>query len=193
MKGFMETNNIQIIGISGKAGSGKDWISQNILKPLGFHQWSFAWHFKVWLIGKGEATYEEVFHTKPPHIRKLLQLEGTERGRMVYGENVWGDTMYAWFQVINEFWGINKFVVPDIRFPSEVNVVHNLGGKVFRIVAPNRVANNGLSDEARNHLSETSLDNFDKFDGFIYNDFGEELTVKDQMYTLLGMNEKGFN
>jgi hypothetical protein len=52
-----------------------------------------------------------------------------------------------------------------------------MGGRVFRILAPNRVANSPLSDEARNHYSETALDVYplDNFDGIIDNDVGQEM------------------
>lgn len=178
-------NDLTIIGISGKAGSGKDYISQTYLKPNGFYQWSFVWHLKAWIIGKGEATYEQAFHTKPPEIRKLLQQEGTENGRMLYGEDIWPNTMLAWFQIINEHWGINRFVIPDVRFPNEVKAVQNMGGKVFRIFAPNRVAGSNLTDEARTHISETALDDFKKFDGWILNDYSDEHFLKGDMADLL--------
>ena len=162
--------NFEIVGISGKAGSGKDFISQNIFVPYGYVQFSFAWHFKVWLVAKGLATHEEVFITKPPHVRKLLQEEGTERGRMVYGENVWCHAAGEWMRVLAENSGLRKFIVPDVRFPNEVEYIKSLGGKVYRIHAPIRTSMNTLTDEARNHISETALDDYTRFDGIIFND-----------------------
>ena len=61
----------RVLGISGKAGSGKDYLYLNYIKPLGFYQISLAWHFKADLIGKGALTFEEAFVTKPPHIRTM--------------------------------------------------------------------------------------------------------------------------
>lgn len=177
--------NFEVVGISGKAGSGKDYISQNFLIPLGYKQFSFAWHFKVWLIGKGEATHEEVFFTKPPHVRKLLQEEGTERGRNVYGENVWCNTAGEWMRVLAENCGINKFVIPDVRFPNEVEFIQSVGGKVCRVIAPARSANNNLTEEARRHISETALDEFNGFDGFILNDPEVADSVQAQVVQLL--------
>jgi hypothetical protein len=177
--------NFEVVGISGKAGSGKDYISQNFLIPLGYKQFSFAWHFKVWLIGKGEATHEEVFFTKPPHVRKLLQEEGTERGRNVYGENVWCNTAGEWMRVLAENCGITKFVIPDVRFPNEVEFIQSVGGKVYRVIAPTRSANNNLNEEARRHISETALDEFSGFDGFIMNDPEVADQVQSQVIHLL--------
>jgi len=163
---------IEIIGISGRAGTGKDYITQNFYRPLGYFQFSLAWHFKVWLVAKGEATYEEVFVTKPPHVRKMLQLEGTEFGRLKYGEDVWCQSVLTWMRLFSDSWGVNKFVIPDVRFPNEVDFIQSHGGKVYRIVAPYRAENNTLSPEARQHISETALDDYplDSYAGLIYND-----------------------
>jgi hypothetical protein len=177
--------NFEVVGLSGKAGSGKDYISQNFLIPLGYKQFSFAWHFKVWLIGKGEATHEEVFFTKPPHVRKLLQEEGTERGRNVYGENVWCNTAAEWMRVLAENCGLTKFVIPDVRFPNEVEFIQSIGGKVYRIVAPERSANNNLTEEARRHISETALDDFTGFNGYIFNDPYPPAPLSAQIHSLL--------
>lgn len=166
------STNLTVIGISGKAGSGKDFITQHVIRPRGFMQFSLAWHFKVWLVGKSEATHEEVFFTKPPEVRKRLQLEGTEYGRNVYGDNVWCNTTLEWFRVLSENWGISKFVIPDIRFPNEVQFVRALGGAVYRVHAPVRVEQNKLTPEQRAHPSETALDDYNEFDGIINNDIG---------------------
>lgn len=179
-------SKITVVGLSGKASSGKDYITDKIFKPLGYHQWSFAWHFKVWLAGKAEATYEEVFHTKPPKVRKLLQEEGTERGRNLYGENIWINTTEQWFKTIQEHWGVDKFIIPDVRFPNEAEAIQRMGGRVFRIEAPHRAANNNMTPEARQHISETALDGWQHFDGYIFNDPDHAETVSMQVSSLLG-------
>lgn len=179
--------NIKVIGLSGKAGSGKDYIASHIITPkYGYVPFSIAWHVKANLVGKGALTYEEAFITKPPHARHLLQQEATESGRDVYGEDMWLRAADSWMRTIYESWGIQRFVLPDIRFPNEVEYIKKMGGKVFRIVAPNRVARSPLTDEARNHYSETALDDYpiDKFDGIIYNDIGQEDTLLERIESL---------
>jgi hypothetical protein len=159
----------KVIGLSGKAGSGKDYLTNKYFVPLGYKQFSLAWHFKISLCGRGTFTYDDVFYHKPPIVRRELQLEGTERGRNVYGEDVWCKTMFGWFELLSETWGINQFIVADIRFPNEVKFVQQMGGKVFRIDADDRVEDNKLTLEARQHISETALDEYDGFDDFIIN------------------------
>ncbi len=171
---------IKVIGLSGKAGSGKDYIAMNIItKHYGYVPFSIAWQVKASLVAKGVLTYEEAFITKPPHARYLLQSEATESGRDIYGEDMWLRAADAWMKTIYEQWGIQRFVLSDVRFPNEVEYIKKMGGKVFRIVAPNRVSQSPLSEEARNHYSETALDDYplDHFDGIIENDIGQESTL----------------
>lgn len=163
---------MNILGISGKAETGKDHLRRTVFEPQGYRPWSLAWHFKIWLIGQGRATYEQVFETKPPHIRDLLQQEGTERGRNLYGEDVWCNTAAAWIHLLEREWNVPGIVVPDVRFENEVAMIHRLGGKVIRIEAPERVAASRLSAEARTHVSETALDGYTGFDLVINNDPG---------------------
>jgi hypothetical protein len=179
---------IKVIALSGRAGSGKDYIHEHFLRTRKYHRWALADHFKVSIAGRGGATYEEVFTTKPPHVRKLLQEEGTERGRLVYGESVWLDTAFTWLEHLSNTWGITKFCITDARFPNEVEYIQNRGGKVFRIEAPTRVAESSLNAEARQHISETALDDYTGFDGYISNDPEDEPLVGDAIKRLLHQN-----
>ena len=178
-----------IIGLSGKLGSGKDFIAREYFKSHGYHRFSLADHFKISLIGRGDATYDEVFKTKPPHIRDLLQKEGTERGRMVFGEDVWVFTMQAWMELLEDTWGINKFIVPDCRFKNEVLAIQKGGGRVIRIIAPLREEAAHPSEEARNHISETDLDDFplESYDGLLFNDPVYKDTINAQVNHFLGL------
>ena len=82
-------DKITVIGLSGKAGSGKDYVAKTcFVQDRGFKNVSLAWHFKIECISRGHATYEEVFVTKPPRVRKLLQILGTEEGRDVWGNDI---------------------------------------------------------------------------------------------------------
>jgi deoxynucleotide monophosphate kinase-like protein len=157
-----------------------------VLRELGYKQWSLAWHFKIGLIGKGLATYDEVFFTKPANVRTLLQREGTEEGRDKYGEDVWVNTMQQWFRLLNEKWGIEKFCIPDVRFPNEANAIKAMGGKVLRIDSPIRARSSALSKQQREHKSEIALDSYDAFDAIIQNDPRHSETTKRQVLDALG-------
>ena len=166
----------EVIGISGKAGCGKDYIFSNYLQPRGFLQISLSWHFKVDLIAKGVITFEEAFETKPPNVRTLLQLVGTELGRTVYGENIWCDTLRTWMDVYNFHWGATRFAIPDVRFISELDFIQNdLNGHVIRVLAPIRSGDTSLDSTQRAHASEAEMDRIvnNDFDGLLHNDPGD--------------------
>lgn len=182
-------SNIKVIGLSGKAGSGKDFIAQKYLRPMGYYPISLAWPFKIWSVGLGKATYDEVFITKPPHIRHLLQQMGTELGRNKYGIDVWVNTVFATMETLYNHWGFDKFVIPDVRFKNEKAAIQKLSsGVVWRILAPNRINNSGLSAEARQHQSEIDLDDVptDSFDLILHNDYGYEQTIEPQIRRYFG-------
>lgn len=163
----------QVLGLAGKAGSGKDYVYTHVIKPRGFMQVSLAWHFKADLIGKGAITFEEAFVTKPPKIRTLLQFVGTELGRNIFGRSVWCDTLVAWMDIYNHHWGATQFVIPDVRFINEMEFIQNdLDGKVLKIEAPDRSGGTTLDDIQRAHPSEAEMDGIrdNEFDGILHND-----------------------
>lgn len=65
MLNLLETN-IKIIGLHGKAGSGKDFIANACLSD--YFKFALANHFKIDVVRKYLFTYEEVFDTKPAHV-----------------------------------------------------------------------------------------------------------------------------
>ena len=160
-----------IIGLAGRAGSGKDFVATHHLVPHGFRNLALADEIKIRAVVTGVATYEQAFYTKPPVVRKWLQEEGTERGRDVFGENCWCQGLAARIQLMKDRWLEQDFVITDVRFPNEVRFIQNeLGGKVLKIQAPDRVAASPLTAEQRNHSSETSVDTLDGLvDGFLLN------------------------
>jgi len=165
-------NNVTVIGLSASAGTGKDYVGK-LIKQRGFYNVSLAWHFKIHCISHGDATYEEVFDTKPPRVRRLLQILGTEQGREVWGEDIWVNTLFAWMTLYHKDWDMDKFVIPDVRFPNELRAIQRLGGRVYRVTG-DRLGD--LTEEAWSHTSEQSLtDDMDLYDGFINNNQGSNL------------------
>lgn len=182
--------NCSLVGVSGAAGSGKDHVARtHFVEGRGYKNISFAWHFKIEAIAKGSAEYDEVFVTKPPRVRRLLQLIGTEQGRNLWGDDVWIDTAFCWIKLWHEQWGMNKFIVPDVRFPNEASSIQKVGGSVFRVVS--NQAHNNLIERDMVHASETSLSDDDPiFDGIIMNDRYEDGTWYDSSSTIkVLMNE----
>lgn len=189
---------IKVLGFSGKARHGKDFcaaVAQEVAKESGFNMGRIALAdvLKARVYGEAGGRYslEQVFVNKPPQVRDTLQQVGTERGRWVFGENFWTLQVEAMLYVFEKSMPfLDAVVIPDIRFPNEVEFV-KLGGTAP--VNLSRVISRGpglqlhiksdrptLMGEFAQHASETSLDGVpdDFFDGIIFNNLD---TTRDEL------------
>jgi hypothetical protein len=156
-----------VFGLSGKAGSGKDTLAENLIKNHGFFRLSFGDGLKehcrtvhIWDGQKDEAG------------RRLLQTEGTDKHRASY-PNVWIDILVNKMRMLLAD-GYDRFVITDVRFENEWELVHSgiknlewgkdATTKNIRIIGRKME----MSEEAMNHPSETALDDFD-FDFYVEN------------------------
>ncbi len=171
------------IGVSGKMGTGKDYFVENYIKKFIENELkekcliiSFADMIKVNLMVHHDIQLNELYGYKSSNIRNLLQLEGTEKGRNVHGEDIWIRYVKAWSLLFMSR-GIKYIIIPDVRFKNELEFIKKNNGIIFRIQAPNRnekrLRNESLDEEnyekIKNHQSEIELDDF-KFDIVIDND-----------------------
>lgn len=156
---FPLPQDIHLIGMAGKAGSGKNYLARHALLPLGYFPIALADHFKVDVVVRDGAPTQEVFlGAKSPETRDLLQRRGTEEGRWVYGEDIWIRTLEAWL-VAHVAKGWSKFVVTDIRFENEAEWTRLMGGKLVQVTG-----RGGLAGALAMHPSETGLDGYTNFD-----------------------------
>ena len=132
---------MEIIGLLGHQGVGKNYIAENILPDIFYDRnylvLAFADHFKVDCICKHKLNYNKVFYKKDFEIRKKLQQIGTEEGRNVYGSDIWINILETWMKVFNSR-GVGLFIISDVRFQNEVDWIKKLGGTVIKINAPKR-------------------------------------------------------
>lgn len=174
--------NLEIFGLSGKFGSGKDFVAKNVLYPLLPKKrtlfLAFADQLKIDGIVKDGLDREKVFGTKDEHTRKVLQLRGTEQGRHVFGDDIWVRYVQEWM-LIHTQRGIERFIIPDARFMNELKFIKDSGGWVLRIYAPNRHeralklvsgGNESIMNTLRTHASETNVDNYNDWDVIVDND-----------------------
>ena len=131
--------------------------------------------------------------------RKLLQLLGTEAGRHVIHPNIWVNALFADYvcddcgqkecstdeedtgQMIHR--SFPNWIITDVRFPNEAKAIKDKGGILIRINRP-QYLDNGLVIRKDEHLSETALDDYDKFDHVIENDG----TVQDLIDKVMALN-----
>ncbi len=143
-----------IIGLAGKARSGKDTAAAMILEMLpGAAKYAFADPLKEGLMAALGLTYEEVHgdlkDTMNPLYgktnREMLQTFGTDWGRDMVNADVW---LLAAQRKIPD--GI--VVISDIRYDNEADFVRE-NGLLIHITRSNRDAVDGVAD----HSSEVGV------------------------------------
>lgn len=173
---------MKIIGLLGHQGVGKNYISEKILPSILNEKstviLAFADHFKVDCICKHNLEYSKVFGKKDFETRRKLQEIGTEKGRNVYGNDIWIRTLETWINILNER-GIERFIISDVRFQNEVDWIKSLKGIVIKINAPKRYhlrisnetnGNEIKAKEIQSHPSEMKIDEITNYDICVNND-----------------------
>src|SRR3989344_9421358 len=192
----MEYKYMELFAFTGKMGVGKDHLSQifnRVMPPVPTVILALADHFKIDRCVKNSLKYEELFHQKTDQTRLALQEYGT-RSRTKYGADIWIRILNNWIRMHHER-GIKRIIVTDIRYPNEVRAWRELGGKLFRIVAPQR-NHARLMQESHDvpevyqrissHPSETALDDWSEpWDAVLMNDPDSVESIWDQMRTLI--------
>lgn len=124
-----------IIGIVGKAGSGKSLAGSYLFERHQNVLLKFATPIKN-MLGALGLTYREIegdLKDKPCVLlngrtpRYALQTLGTEWGRRLMGEEMW---VRHWRRRLP---GLRRVVCDDVRFPNEVEEIRSLGGIIVRI------------------------------------------------------------
>lgn len=142
-----------IIGLVGKAGSGKSTAAKH-LETLGFNRGSIATPIKEMAIKYFGCTHEEVYNTKPPHVRQILQGIGMF-GRYVHMD-FW--LVYIFHQIKN----ISCIVIDDLRLVDETKSLQNkFGAIIVKLKCPDSPEALALTDEQRAHPTEAEVDLID--------------------------------
>jgi len=176
---------MKLIGLSGKMGSGKNYIAEKVIAPY------FADKYNILIIGFGDQvknelyardenlTYDLLYDNKSFESRKKLQEYATENGRDKYNKDMWVRGLDIQIETFAKRSPKPPMVIVcDVRFVNEANYIRNKDGVIFRIKAPQRTQirywkeANGDKEKFNNicnHSSETELDNYN-FQSIINND-----------------------
>lgn len=144
---------MKIIGLTGKAGSGKSVASQLLHDKFHYKRFSFADPIK-------NLAYEYFGWDGEKGVRgrRLLQVLGTEAGRN-YDPDIWVKKLrhmildYDRDQAL--FMEDTKIIIDDVRFDNEAGLVHELGGKVIRLEGASYYGDHDLG----RHPSEIGVSN----------------------------------
>lgn len=165
-----------IIGIHGKIGSGKDTLADYIVQNNdSFKKKSFAFKLKYmtsFLTGieledcftqEGKNTYMPEWGMTVGEFQQKLGTEGMRKG---VHENGW---VLALFSEYNPDNYEENWIVTDVRFPNEAQAILDRGGILVKLEGdPAKIRANSSRD--MNHPSETSLDDWKKWNYVYTND-----------------------
>lgn len=154
---------ITVVGIAGWAQSGKDTAAETLVADEGFYRASFADVLREitakvdpyighdgggQLIRYSEAVstigYEET-KRQYPESRQFLQRLGTEGVRDTLDQDAWPIALSLRAR------DGARVVIPDVRFPNEIDFVRYSGGQVWWVQRP------GVDAPPFDHPSETSI------------------------------------
>lgn len=133
----------RIIGLAGKARSGKDTVGAMLVTAFNAKTLSFASPIKEALramldlseehISGGLKETEITWIGKSP--RQLMQTLGTEWGRQIVSPTLWLDLAAREIES-NRYCGYHS-VVTDVRFDNEADMIRDMGGVIWHIQREN--------------------------------------------------------
>lgn len=157
--------NSQIYILSGKAQSGKNETA-HVMKQYFLNNnkktviISYAKYLKDYI--KEITDWDGRESTKP---RELLQQLGVELIKNRVNENLLINRIKEDIEVYSYFFDI--IIISDARFQTEIEEIKNIYKNTIVIKIEGK--ENNLTQEQKKHVTETSLDDYDKYDYVIDN------------------------
>lgn len=158
---------VDILGLIGPQGSGKDTVADMLVEMGGWKKISFADAVRecAWIINPiiidekivgGFDDYQnlvtEYGYDKAkrlfPEVRRFLQVFGTDAVRNVIGETTWADLwLERAFTALDEGW---RVVAADVRFETEIDALESAPGQsiIARVYHPSAKRNDSHASEA---------------------------------------------
>ena len=164
----------RIIGIAGPASVGKDTAADIMIreKPY-YNKISFADPLKNMLRVGLKLSNAQLYGSEKEIIdyrygktpRQLMQTLGTEWGRNMINQNIWVQCIES--LIVARENALNYYIIPDVRFESEADMIRRLGGIVLIIKGKNVIKSNHVSEQGiYGHPKDITILNFGTLEQF---------------------------
>lgn len=170
---------MKLIGIHGRARSGKDTAADYLVRYHGFERYSFADPLKagieVMLDWGSEHTHGDLKDQVDPTYgfspRHAMQTLGTDWARDCLREDLW------LVVADKKLEGKERVVIPDVRFDNEADFIRDKGGVIVHL-------HRSKIQKVEYHASEEGI-LMEKEDYFIKNDY----SIEELEYSMYGIFE----
>ena len=182
-------NDVRLIGLVGKAGSGKDTLADEIAAD-GWEKVAFADSLKRMCIDYLGLSHDDAYTQEGkmrmnPHRgmtnRTILQKVGTDAMRNGFDKDVWVKILQIRIRrMLDEG---RKVVITDCRFDNEAQMVEDMGGLVVEVVRDSQSRN--LSSVEQQHASEEPVSR--RYVAFTVDNNGEVSRLRSLFAVELGL------
>jgi hypothetical protein len=147
---------MKVLAISGHAQNGKDTVADLVKTKLRNDGHKVLITHYADLLKYMCRSFFDWDGNKDEKGRHILQYVGTDIIRKK-SPDFWVDFIISVLTNFNEYW--DYVIIPDVRFPNELDklIQHNFDVIHARVVRQN--FESSLTEEQKNHPSETALDN----------------------------------
>lgn len=163
-----------LVGITGYKRHGKDTVGDYLVNFHGYRKIAFADSLKTALSAIFKFNHEQLYgdlkETVDPFWnitpREAMQTIGTDLMRNQFRDDIWVKCLE---REIVEIWKKDptaKIIIPDVRFPNELDMVKRLGGCIVRVTRPFLEQNTSDAPEQNTitapelHSSESHISSF---------------------------------
>jgi hypothetical protein len=181
---------LKLIGVTGKARSGKDTVATILVEEHGFVRTAFADPLKqaaaILFDWPPELAFSDSIkeHLSPfwnMTGREIMQKFGTEAMRGTFGEDFW---VKRWVTEYARLSPKHSIVVSDVRTDTEANAIRDLGGIIVHL----RRDSAGLAGAEALHSSEAGI-KFDKASDIWVDNNGTVADLVDEAHRLIAFVE----
>ena len=148
--------------ITGKAGSGKNYLAEELAKRLdNVVITGLSKYIKLFAIELG--LWDGNDNNKP---REFLQNTG-DLMRAI-DTNFLTKRMLEDVEIYKQL-GIKNIIISDVRLINEIEYLKRSNYNIITIKVVSSASNRILTESEKNHITETELDNYDRFDFIVEN------------------------